>query len=223
MRRPVDHIIWDWNGTLYDDADIVVAAVNDVLAHHGKPPVDADYYRTHYRRPVQEFYEQLLGTALTADDWQVIDDVFHTGYTGRLAGVVLTEDAEPALRRAAEQGCTQSVLSMWRHDDLVRVAAELEVDRYFVHLDGLQGHAGGSKAAKLPDHLHVLAETVGVEPDSIVVVGDALDDAAAAASVGVRCVLYDSGSSHHRHALEAVGVPVADSLLHALDIAFADS
>jgi beta-phosphoglucomutase-like phosphatase (HAD superfamily) len=50
VRRPVDHVIWDWNGTLYDDSHVVVAAVNDVLAHHGLPSIDADYYRTHYQR-----------------------------------------------------------------------------------------------------------------------------------------------------------------------------
>jgi phosphoglycolate phosphatase-like HAD superfamily hydrolase len=217
----VDHVIWDWNGTLYDDADVVVAAVNDVLANHGRPPIDADYYRTHYQRPVRSFYERLLGTPLTDDDWQAVDDVFHIGYGGRLADVVLSGGAEAALRRVADLGCTQSVLSMWRHDDLLRVVAELGVDGYFVHVDGLEGPPGGNKSDKLPDHLHVLAETVGVEPDSIVMIGDALDDAAAAEATGIRCVLYDSGSSHHRDALEAVGVPVADSLLHAVDIVLA--
>jgi phosphoglycolate phosphatase-like HAD superfamily hydrolase len=219
VSRPVDHVIWDWNGTLYDDADVVVAAVNDVLANHGRPPIDADYYRTHYQRPVRSFYERLLGTALTDDDWQAVDDVFHVGYGGRLADVVLTAGAEEALRRVADISCTQSVLSMWRHDDLLRVVSELGVDGYFVHVDGLEGQPGGSKSEKLPDHLHTLAETVGVEPDSIVMIGDALDDAAAADATGIRCVLFDSGSSHHRHALEAAGVPVADSLLHAVDIA----
>ena len=218
MSRPVDHVIWDWNGTLYDDADVVVAAVNDVLANHGRAPIDADYYRTHYQRPVRSFYERLLGSSLTDDDWQAVDDVFHVGYGGRLADVVLTADAEDSLRRVADLGCTQSVLSMWRHDDLLRVVAELGVDGYFVHVDGLQGSPGGTKVDKLPGHLHVLAETVGVEPDSMVRVGDALDDAAAAAAAGIRCVLFDSGSSHHRPALEAAGVPIADSLLHAVDI-----
>jgi phosphoglycolate phosphatase-like HAD superfamily hydrolase len=220
VRRPVDHVIWDWNGTLYDDADAVVTAVNDVLAHHDRPPIDADYYRTHYRRPVQAFYEQILGTTLTGEDWQVIDDVYHASYHGLLADVLLTEDAEAALQRVADQGCTQSVLSMWRHDDLVRVAAQLGVDRYFVHLDGLEGPAGGSKAEKMTQHLHVLAETVGVEPDCVVLIGDALDDAEAAKFAGITCVLYDSGASHHRHALDAAAVPVADSLLHALDLAW---
>ena len=32
-------IIWDWNGTLLDDARIAVQADNILLARHGLPPV----------------------------------------------------------------------------------------------------------------------------------------------------------------------------------------
>jgi phosphoglycolate phosphatase-like HAD superfamily hydrolase len=49
----------------------------------------------------------------------------------------------------------------------------------------------------------------------VLLVGDSLDDLAAARAVGARCVLYDGGS-HHRSALEATGVPVVDTLTAAL-------
>jgi phosphoglycolate phosphatase-like HAD superfamily hydrolase len=49
----------------------------------------------------------------------------------------------------------------------------------------------------------------------VVLVGDSLDDLAAARAVGAGCVLYDGGS-HHRHALEATGSPVVDTLTAAL-------
>jgi phosphoglycolate phosphatase-like HAD superfamily hydrolase len=52
----------------------------------------------------------------------------------------------------------------------------------------------------------------------VLVIGDAKDDAAAAAHVGAACVLYDGGS-HPRHELEEMGLPVANSLTEALDLA----
>jgi len=52
----------------------------------------------------------------------------------------------------------------------------------------------------------------------VLVIGDAKDDAAAAAHVGAACVLYDGGS-HPREELEATGAPVAGSLTEALDLA----
>ena len=35
------HVIWDWNGTLFDDLHIVVESVNASLAELGAPPIDA--------------------------------------------------------------------------------------------------------------------------------------------------------------------------------------
>jgi phosphoglycolate phosphatase-like HAD superfamily hydrolase len=49
-----------------------------------------------------------------------------------------------------------------------------------------------------------------------VVIGDALDDAAAAAHVGAHAVLY-TGGSHSKAALETAGVPVVDSLAEAVE------
>jgi phosphoglycolate phosphatase-like HAD superfamily hydrolase len=64
-----------------------------------------------------------------------------------------------------------------------------------------------------------VADRIGghIDPTSIVMVGDALDDADAAEGLGIRCVLYASGS-HHREELEATGYPVADTLVEALNL-----
>jgi phosphoglycolate phosphatase-like HAD superfamily hydrolase len=100
---------------------------------------------------------------------------------------------------------------MWRHDDLVALVERLGIGRYFVRVDGLRRSDGGGKAEHLVKHLAALE----LEPAAVVLVGDSLDDLAAARAVGAGCVLYDGGS-HHRHALEATGVPVVDSLTDAL-------
>ena len=74
---------------------------------------------------------------------------------------------------------------------------------------------GAIKASLLREHLAQLQ----LHPDTkVVMVGDTFDDADAASEVGVAAVFYDGGS-HHRHALEATGVPVADTLCHAIDLA----
>ena len=50
------------------------------------------------------------------------------------------------------------------------------------------------------------------------VIGDAVDDALAAAHVGARAVLY-TGGSHSRASLEKAGVPVVDTLAEAVEAA----
>lgn len=56
-----------------------------------------------------------------------------------------------------------------------------------------------------------------MSPDHTVVIGDAVDDAVAAAHVGARGALHRG--SHSRSSLEAAGVPVVDSLDEAVALA----
>jgi phosphoglycolate phosphatase-like HAD superfamily hydrolase len=207
----VRHLVWDWNGTLFDDQVAVVAAVNDALARLGLPAIDADGYRTHFTRPVERFYEQVAGRAISAQEWTALNAAYHDSYLGRSERAALASDARAALAAAEAAGLSQSLLSMWRHDDLVPLVERLGIGRYFVRVDGLHQSDGGGKAEHLVEHLAALE----LEPAAVVLVGDSLDDLAAARAVGAGCVLYDGGS-HHRHALEATGAPVVDSLTDAL-------
>jgi phosphoglycolate phosphatase-like HAD superfamily hydrolase len=210
-RGRVRHLVWDWNGTLFDDQVAVVAAVNDALAKLGLAAIDADGYRTHFTRPVERFYEQVAGRAISAEEWRTLDAAYHDSYLGRLERLALAQDARAALAAGEAAGLSQSLLSMWRHDDLVPLVERLGIGRHFVRVDGLRASDGGGKAEHLRAHLAALE----LAPEQVVLVGDALDDLAAARAVGAGCVLYDGGS-HHRHALEATGEPVVDSLTDAV-------
>jgi phosphoglycolate phosphatase-like HAD superfamily hydrolase len=212
------HVVWDWNGTLLADQELVVEALNAVLADRGLPPTDLATYQRLYTRPVRRFYERLFGRPVDDAEWQHLDDVYHEGYAAALRRVRLADDALEALEAIAGKGRTQSLLSMYRHDDLVPLVTKLGVHDHFVRIDGLRGPGGGLKAPHLAAHLERVVHTAGDDPSKVLIVGDALDDAAAAAGVGTRCVLYDGGS-HPREELERAGVPVADSLVHALELA----
>jgi phosphoglycolate phosphatase-like HAD superfamily hydrolase len=214
-RRPagggVRHVVWDWNGTLFDDHVAVVAAINDALASLGLSPIDSHTYRSHYTRPVQRFYEQVAGRPIEPGEWRTLDDAYHDSYHARLERLRLAPDAWAALAAAEAAGLTQSLLSMWRHQDLVPLVQRLGIGRFFLRVDGLRVPSGGGKNEHLMAHLAALE----VQASAALLVGDALDDLAAARAVGARCVLYDGGS-HHRHALEAAGVPVVDTLTAAI-------
>jgi phosphoglycolate phosphatase-like HAD superfamily hydrolase len=210
-RGGVRHVVWDWNGTLFDDHVAVVAAVNDALARLGLSPIDADGYRSHFTRPVERFYEQVAGRAISTEEWEALNRGYHESYLARVERLALAPDARAALAAAQAAGLTQSLLSMWRHQDLVALVERLGIGRFFVRVDGLRRDDGGGKADHLVEHLAALE----LAPGAVVMVGDSLDDLAAARAVGAGCVLYDGGS-HHRQALEATGVPVVDTLTAAL-------
>ncbi|MFA9428963.1 HAD family hydrolase [Egicoccus sp. AB-alg2] len=212
------HVVWDWNGTLLDDQLVVVEALNAVLADRGLPPTDLATYQRLYTRPVQTFYERLFGRPIQPDEWEHLDDVYHHGYASALERAQLAVDAEVALHRVAGAGRSQSLLSMYRHEQLVPLVQQLGIDDHFLRIDGLRGAGGGRKAPYLEAHLEHILPVTGAAPEEILVVGDAIDDAVAAQHVGARCVLYDGGS-HPREELEATGVPVVDTLTQALDLA----
>ncbi|MTV26183.1 HAD family hydrolase [Nitriliruptoraceae bacterium ZYF776] len=211
----VEHLVWDWNGTLFDDQHLVVEGLNAVLDDVGVERVDLATYQRLYTRPIQMFYERLFGRSIDVTEWHRIDDVYHRGYRDALHRASLAVDAEAALASAAEAGRTQSLLSMWRHAELVPLVDRLGIADRFVRIDGLRGTGGGVKAPHLEAHLAALVHDAGDDPSRVLVIGDALDDAAAATHVGARCVLYDGGS-HPRAELEATGYPVASSLTEAI-------
>lgn len=209
------HVVWDWNGTLFDDQHLVLEGLHAVLDEVGLPRVDLDTYRRLYTRPVKVFYERLFGRPIPLEEWAHLDDIYHHRYRTALHQAGLAADAERALDLVDAADGSQSLLSMWRHDELVPLVSELGIEDRFVRVDGVRGPGGGHKAPYLEAHLDATLEG-DTDPDRIVVIGDALDDAAAAAHVGARCVLFDGGS-HPRAELETAGVPVASSLVEALE------
>lgn len=201
------HIVWDWNGTLLDDLDLVVRSVSASIQRLGHPPITADDYRDHYTRPVRRFYDSLFGREIGDMEWSDLNKTFHELYYAGVDEAALTRDAVSTLDRAAGNGWGQSLLSMSTESHLIPAVRAHGVDRYFRLISGLREASGELKQAHLIDHL----ERQDVDGGEVVVVGDTPDDHFAALAVGARTVLYDGGS-HHRAVLEALGPPVADSL-----------
>lgn len=217
---PMRHVIWDWNGTLFDDQHIVVGAVNATIGPLGAELITADDYRRLYTRPVRVFYDRLLGRPVTDGEWEAVDDAFHGHYRSYLGTAGLHTQAFEAIERVKLADSSQSLLSMFFHDELLPLVDQHGLTGELLRIDGLRGTRGAKKAESMRDHLSALIAHPSApdDPRAYLVVGDALDDAAAAKENGVACVLFDGGS-HDPAALEETGYPVVDSLIGALDLA----
>ncbi|QNE77008.1 HAD hydrolase-like protein [Streptomyces finlayi] len=209
------HLVWDWNGTLLDDITAVIGAANAAFAEVDLAPVTLEQYREMYCVPIPRFYERLLGRLPTEAEWERMDGIFHRHYTEQRVGCRLTQGVEDLLSQWRLAGRSQSLLSMYGHEELVPVVRGYGIEPHFVRVDGRTGPSGGSKALHMERHFAALD---GISPQRSVVIGDAVDDAVAAAHVGARAVLY-TGGSHSRASLEAAGVPVVDSLSEAVSLA----
>lgn len=209
------HIVWDWNGTLLHDIDAVIGATNASFLEIGLEPITLERYRELYCVPVPLFYKRLMGRLPTEDEWLVMDAVFHKHYGARVDACGLAEGAAELLAARQAEGRTQSLLSLAPHEHLVPLVRRHGIAERFVRIDGRTDSSHAGKAERMVRHLGELGE---VEARRIVVIGDALDDAVAAAHVGAQAVLY-TGGSHSRGSLEAAGVPVVDSLGEAVETA----
>ncbi|MFE2536419.1 HAD family hydrolase [Streptomyces sp. NPDC059371] len=207
------HIVWDWNGTLFHDNDAIIGATNAAFAELGLEPITLERYRAMYCVPVPRFYERLMGRLPTDTEWQVMDDTFHRYYAEHRRACGLTAGVPALLAGWEAAGRSQSLLSMYGHENLVPLVRGFGIEPHFLRVDGRTGPSGGSKAEHMVRHLAALA---GVEPARVVVIGDAVDDATAARHVGAGAVLY-TGGSHSRASLEEAGVPVVDSLEEAVE------
>ncbi|MDP5312287.1 HAD hydrolase-like protein [Streptomyces poriferorum] len=209
------HLVWDWNGTLLDDNIAVVGATNAAFAEIGLAPITLEQYRETYCVPIPRFYERLMGRLPTEVEWERMDGVFHRHYTEQREACGLTAGAAELLAQWQLAGRSQSLLSMYGHEHLVPVVRGYGIERHFVRVDGRTGPSGGSKAQHMERHFAALD---GISPEYTVVIGDAVDDAVAAAHVGAKAVLF-TGGSHSRSSLEAAGVPVVDTLAEAAALA----
>ena len=207
------HLVWDWNGTLLDDLQIVITAVNRTIGQFGLNPIGADDYRDHYTRPVRRFYDRLFGRTIEDEEWLRLDTGFHEAYFQLAHRADLAPGARSAMESLAEAGWTQSLLSMSPQYWLEGIVRRLGVDDRFEAVDGLSGPTGGLKAKHLEDHLGALE----ISGSSVVVVGDTPDDVAAARHVGARAILFHGGS-HHMDVLEREGVPIAETIGEAVDL-----
>ncbi|MET8755886.1 HAD family hydrolase [Streptomyces sp. NPDC059104] len=208
------HIVWDWNGTLLHDIDAVIVATNASFAEFGFAPITLETYRDLYVVPVPKFYERLMGRLPTEEEWLVMDETFHRHYWAAADAAGLAEGALELLRGWQADGLTQSLLSLAPHDKLVPLVRTHGIDGHFLRVDGRTGPSHTTKAGHLVRHMAAM-EPAGVTAGRTVLIGDAVDDALAAAHVGARAVLY-TGGSHSRTSLEAAGVPVVDTLAEAV-------
>jgi phosphoglycolate phosphatase-like HAD superfamily hydrolase len=219
VNAAITHIIWDWNGTILGDSRALIASTIDAFHACGLPPVTIADYQRHHVQPIPLFYDRLAGRTLSAAEQVRLDECFRAAYARHSREVGLTADATIALRRWAEAGGTQSLLSMFPHTELQALVDAADIAPYFLRVDGGIGPDAAGKAPYLARHLARL----DLEPGRVLLVGDSVDDAHAARVCRTRCLVYHAGADalHARDHFTDLGTPVVTSLRQAVDAALA--
>ena len=202
----VRHVVWDWNGTLLDDAWLCVEVMNGLLRERGLPALDAARYQALFGFPVRDYYLR-LGFDFAKEPFEKVGTDFIVGYQARQHECRLQAGAAAALARFAGRGASMSVLSASEQARLAEQASRLGVREHFAALSGLTDHFAGGK---LENGRRVIKQ-LGLEPCQVLLVGDTDHDGEVARDIGVGCVLVPSGHQSLSR-LREVGLPVAGSL-----------
>ena len=209
-----DHVVWDWNGTLWDDLPQVHLAVNAALGEVGAPALEISEYIRLFTRPLPLFYRRVLGRDITDSEWERINHRFEMSYVASLHLAGLASEAPQALETVARSGATQSILSLYPHDPLNVLVRKLGIAHYFTRVDGLRGLSGGSKVGLFGTHIEGAA--AGIPRHRVVMVGDTDDDLAAAREAGSACILINHHGDQALGADASLDRFFADGLLAAL-------
>ena len=203
-------IIWDWNGTILDDALVCKTIANIMLSERGIPTLpDMDAYRAVFGFPIKSYYEK-MGYRFGPDDepYELVADEFIVWYDKLYRTSVLRPGIVPFLDRLKGEGYRQVLLSATRYDQLVeQVAAFGDVGDRFEKKLGLTDHYAFSKAALARDFI----EREGIPRERTLFIGDTDHDYEVSSAIGCPCVLLEGGHQS-RARLEAMGVPVLKDL-----------
>lgn len=207
----IEHIIWDWNGTLLDDAPLAWQVFNAMLLRRKLPGISFETYRSLYGHPVRGLYEQ-AGFDLSREMFEDLSDEWHEHYLRRLPETDLHHDTLATLQRIQSAARTQAVLSALPHDLLCESIAHHGIGIFFAEVLGLSDRLGRSKL----DNARALLQKLGARADATVMIGDSAHDAEVAHALGVRCFLvrrgFESAERVNRH-----GLPVFDDFTQLLE------
>ncbi len=200
------HIIWDWNGTLFDDAALCVSIMNGMLERRGLPALTLGRYRACFDFPVIDYYRR-VGFDFARESWEAAAAEFMADYYARWRECVLHPGVEDALEAAAAAGAAQSVLSAAPHPWLEVAVDYFGLRRRFTDLLGKDDHFARGKHDTAGGWLRERA----FEPGEVLMIGDTTHDWDVARSIGADCVLVRIGH-HPPEKLASCGVPVFGGL-----------
>lgn len=211
------HIVWDFNGTLLDDIQAGIDAVNVMLERRGLAMIDSvEAYRQLFCFPIIDYYAKLGFDFEKEDYYKVLAPEWVAMYLENYKHSTLTPNAKQTLSALKALGYEQTLLSATELGMLKGQLAELGLDGYFAEIWGLDNiHAGGKVDRAMAWRK--------AHPDAVALfVGDTVHDFEVASAASADCVLYCGGHQSHKQ-LRMCGCPIVADLGELLALLSAQS
>jgi phosphoglycolate phosphatase len=200
------HIIWDWNGTLWDDTWLCVEINNHMLQRRRLPEITVDTYRNTLCFPVVDYYCQ-LGFDYENDPYDRLAEEFIAEYEQRRFECALHGGGRELIQTLHAQNIPQAVLSAYQHDTLLQAVDYFGLTPFFNDIIGLDDIYAAGKVENGRKYIAGL----DLAPSEVLFIGDTIHDFEVAEAMGVNCILVACGHNS-RSRLDSCGVPVLDAI-----------
>jgi len=182
------HVIWDWNGTLYDDVHVCVESLNSMLDKRGKKPITIEQYMEVFDFPVKQVYPK-LGFNMDEENWDKMAREYHDEYLSRTHKCRLRHGIRRLLEQMKKSSIAMSIVSACEISILTDLIEKTGIKEFFAEIKGLSDLFAASKMETAQE----LMERIRPNASSVIFIGDTLHDYEIARKLNCRCVLLTGG------------------------------
>jgi len=206
MFNHIKGIIWDWNGTLLNDAGLAVETMNEMLVRRNLPELSIEQYKEVFSFPVKDYYQR-VGFDFEQEPFEIPALEFIDRYNELVNYCQLHSDAISILDHFNTINYRQFILSAMKQDTLDQCLSHFRIDHFFEHVSGLDDHYANSKT----ENGHQLIAEINLLPNQLLLIGDTVHDFDVATELGCQCVLIANGHQS-KAVLQQTGAMVIDQL-----------
>ena len=191
------NIIWDWNGTIIDDAWVFVDIMNTVLQKKGFPPTTLEHYRQNFCFPIQNYWRG-LGFQFTDETFDKLNQNFIFEYQQKMFLPKPHKGLLAFLKNLKKRKKQQFVLSASEQKLLNKSVAHYNLGGFFNAVYGVDNlNALGKKELGL-----TLCRQHNLKIKETILIGDTEYDKDVAEEIGCEVVLVSHGHINHQRLLK---------------------
>jgi phosphoglycolate phosphatase len=181
-------LIWDWNGTLFNDVNLCLEILNKLLAESNLKKLSIDEYKKEFGFPVKEFYKK-IGFDFSKRSFDSISKDWFNEYEKRKNECDLQRNAITILKKVREYKILQTILSAYYQMSLEESVNKCVVNEYFGVIQGASNIDASSKL----DNGRKLLERLKLIPEQVLFIGDTVHDYQLARDIGSNIILVANG------------------------------
>ena len=200
-----NHIIWDWNGTLFNDVELCANVMNLLLTQESLPNISIQRYKEIFTFPVFEYYK-IAGHTFERNSFEVLGKHFMDEYEARKDSCELFDGARNLLVELQSRNIKQHLLSAYEQNSLNSILKYFAISSYFQNIVGLDNIYAGGKS-HLARQLALKIRSNGTA-GNILLIGDTIHDYEVAKEINSDCILLSHGHQDAERLLK-LGIPVA--------------